>query len=87
MWRDIPFPFTVTGVMARFWTAAVGVAAAEAARTAAMAKVFMMVVCELMILRWAGVWTIGVSDCYKAIVGSSSKQIQSLKNATPVKRV
>jgi hypothetical protein len=36
--------------MARFWTAAVGVAAAEAARTAAMAKVFMMVVCELMII-------------------------------------
>jgi hypothetical protein len=47
---NIPFPLTVTGVMARFWTAAVGVAAAEAARTAAMAKVFMMVVCELMII-------------------------------------
>lgn len=35
--------------MARFWVAA-GVAAAEAARTAAMAKVFMMVVWVLMII-------------------------------------
>jgi hypothetical protein len=47
----LPFPLTVTGVMlARFWVAAVGVAAAEAARTAAMAKVFMMGVWELKII-------------------------------------
>ena len=54
-----PFPLTVTGVMdeARFCTFSVGVATAEATRARATAKVFMMVVCELMIITgWATVW-------------------------------
>lgn len=40
-----PFPLTVTGVMARFCTVAVGVAATDAARAAAMATVFIVTAC------------------------------------------